>query len=60
MLFPADAHYLITKFMIIISYNKGRSSRSQMFFKLAVLQNFAIFARKHLWWILTRLKNCKD
>ena len=52
MLLPADAQYLITKFMIIISYNKGRSSRSQMFFKIAVLKNFAIFARKHLWWIL--------
>ena len=52
MLLSADAQYLITKFMIIISYNKGRSSRSQMFFKIAVLKNFAIFARKHLWWIL--------
>ena len=52
MLLPADAQYLITKFMITISYNKGRSSRLQMFFKIAVLKNFAIFARKHLWWIL--------
>ena len=52
MLLPADAQYLITTFMIIVSYNKGRSSRSQMFFKIAVLKNFAIFARKHLWWIL--------
>ena len=34
------------------SYNKCRSSRSQMFFKIGVLKNFAIFARKHLWWIL--------
>ena len=23
-----------------------------MFFKIAVLKDFAIFARKHLWWIL--------
>ena len=23
-----------------------------MFFKIAVLKNFAIFARKHLWWIV--------
>ena len=52
MLLPADAQYLITKFMITISYNKGRCSHLQMFFKIAVLKNFAIFARKHLWWIL--------
>ena len=52
MLLPADSQYLITKFMIIISYNMGRSSRSQMFFKTAVLKNFAIFARKHQRWIL--------
>ena len=51
MLLPTDAQYLITNFMII-GYNKWRSSRSQMFFKIAVLKNFAIFARKHLWWIL--------
>ena len=29
-----------------------RSSRSQMFFKIGVLKNFAIFTRKHLWWLL--------
>ena len=52
MFLLADAQYLITKFMIKISYNKSRSSHSQMFFKIAVLENFAIFARKHLWWIL--------
>ena len=51
MLLPADVQYLITNFMII-SYNKWRSSRSQMFFKIAVLKNFALFVRKHLWWIL--------
>ena len=49
---PADSQCLFTKFMIVINYNKGRSSRSQMFIKIAVLKNFAIFARKHLWWIL--------
>ena len=27
-----------------------RSSRSQMFFKLGVLKNFAIFSGKHLCW----------
>ena len=52
----ADAQYLITKFMIIISYNKGRSSHLQLFSKIAVPKNFAIFAREHLWWILF-LKN---
>ena len=52
MLLLADAQYLITKFMILINYNKRRSSHSQMFFKIAVPKNFLIFARKHLWWIL--------
>ena len=51
MLLWADAQYLITNFMII-SYNKWRGSRLQMFFKMVVLKNFAIFAKKHLWWIL--------
>ena len=51
MLLPADAQYLITKFMII-SYYKGKSGLSPMFFKTAVLKNLAIFARKHLWWII--------
>ena len=49
--FAGRCQYLITNFMIV-SYNKCRSSRSQMFFKIGVLKNFAIFARKHLWWIL--------
>ena len=34
------------------TYNKCRSSHSQMFIKMGVLKNFAIIARKHLWWIL--------
>ena len=51
MLLPADIQYLIANFMFI-SYNERRSSRSQMFFKVGVLKNFAIFARKYLWWIL--------
>ena len=35
-----------------------RSSRSQMFFKIDVLKNFSIFARKHLCWslFLTKLQ----
>ena len=48
----AGAQYLITNFMIVISHNKCRNSHLQMFFKIGVLKNFAIFARKHLWWIL--------
>ena len=51
MLLWANAQYLITNFMIITCY-KWRSSQSQMFFKITVLKNFAIFARKHLWSIL--------
>ena len=51
MLLLADAQYLITNFMVI-SYNKRRRSHSQIFFKIAVLKNFATFAWKHLWWIL--------
>ena len=43
---------ILTNFMIIISHNKCRSSRSQMFFKISVLKSFAIFARKHLYWVL--------
>ena len=35
---------------------KYRSSRSQMFFKIAVLKNFAIFTRKHLRWSLFLIK----
>ena len=33
-----------------------RSSRSQMFFKIGVLKNFAIFRRKHLCWSLFLIK----
>ena len=29
-----------------------RSSRSQMFFKIGALKNFAIFTGKHLCWVL--------
>ena len=49
--FAGRCQYLFTNFMIV-SYNKCRSTRSHMFFKIGVLKNFAIFARKHLWWIL--------
>ena len=43
---------ILTNFMIIISHNKCRSSRSQMFFKIGVLKSFAIFAFLHLQWVL--------
>ena len=33
-----------------------RSSRSQMFFKIAVLKNFAVLSRKHLCWSLFLIK----
>ena len=33
-----------------IIYIKGRSSSSQMFFKISVLKNFAIFTVKNLCW----------
>ena len=33
-----------------------RSSRSQKFFKIGVLKNFAIFTRKHLCWSLFLIK----
>ena len=36
--------------------NLYRSSRSQMFFKIGVLKNFAIFAEKHLCWSLFLIK----
>ena len=39
-------------------YNKAtcRSNRSQMFFKISVLRNFAIFTGKHLYWSLFLIK----
>ena len=33
-----------------LSIARYRSSRSQLFFKIHVLKNFAIFTRKHLCW----------
>ena len=36
-----------------------RSSRSQMFFKIGVLENCAIFTRKHLCWSLFLIKFSK-
>ena len=31
--------------------SNSKSSRLQMFFKIGVFKNFAIFTGKHLWWI---------
>ena len=36
--------------------NRCRSSRSQMFFKIGVVKNFAMFTRKHLCWSLFLIK----
>ena len=36
--------------------NRYRSSRSQMFFKIGVVKNFAMFTRKHLCWSLFLIK----
>ena len=36
--------------------SKGRSSRSEMFFKIDVLKNFVIFTGKHLCWVLFLIK----
>ena len=44
----AVAQYLITDSMFVRTEN----SHSQMFFKIGVLKNFPIFARKHLRWII--------
>ena len=35
---------------------QNRSSRSQLFFKIVILQNFAIFTAKHLCWSLLLIK----
>ena len=35
---------------------KSRNSRSQLFFKIDVLKNFAIFTGKHLSWNLFLIK----
>ena len=35
---------------------KSKSSRSQMFFKISSIKNFAIFTGKHLYWGLFLIK----
>ena len=39
-------------FRLLSHIGSIRSSRSQMFFKIGILKNFAIFTGKHLCWIL--------
>ena len=34
----------------------SRSSRSQIFFKIGILKNFALITGKHLWWSLFSIK----
>ena len=41
---------ILVGYFFLVSIN--RSSRSQMFFKIGVLKNFAIFTGKHLRWSL--------
>ena len=46
-------------FCVICAQNRsmlGRSSRSQMFFKIGALKNFAMFTGKHLCWSLFVIK----
>ena len=44
------------KASLVFIKNRCRSSRSQMFFKISVLKNFAIFTGKHLRWSLFLIK----
>ena len=37
---------------LIVSHKRSRSSRSQVFFKIGVLENFTNFTGKHLCWSL--------
>ena len=52
-----ESSLLLLKFPEFIPLGVFRSSRSQMFFKIEVLKNFAIFTVKHLCWsFLMKLK----
>ena len=44
----------------LVTSKAFRSSRSQMFYKIGVLKNFAKFTRKHLCWshFLIKLHTC--
>ena len=45
-----------TKVTDVLNHYLFRSSRSQMFFKIGVLKNFANFTGKHLFWNLSLIK----
>ena len=51
-----NLHQLDQKRKQLIICTTFRSSRSQMFFKIGVLKNFAIFTEKHLCWSLFLIK----
>ena len=44
------------KRLLLVQFRLRRSSRSQMFFKISVLKNFALFTGKHLCWSLFLIK----
>ena len=48
--------FAAAKASLVFIKNRRRSSRSQMFFKIGVLKNFAIFTGKHLRWSLFLIK----
>ena len=48
--------FAAAKASLIFLKNRCRSSRSQTFFKIDVLINFAIFTRKHSYWSLFLIK----
>ena len=48
--------FAAAKASVVFIKKRCRSSRSQMFFKIDVLKNFAIFTGKHLCWSLFLIK----
>ena len=53
---PIFQHLFPKFFTPVVMYLPGRSSRSQMFFKMGVLKNFAIFTWKHQCWSIFLMK----
>ena len=51
-----DTQILFTGSAESFIYGESRSSRSQMFFKIGLLQNFSNFTGKHLGWSLFLIK----
>ena len=48
--------FAAAKASLVFIKNRCRSSRSQMFFKIGVTKNFAMFTGKHLCWSLFLIK----